>query len=103
MYYNSFSLYIDSLNAYNLSMPVSVEAYITQNEKTEKIDSSLVDTVTTVYGNLGVFVNRRMPEPSSRLKIVVKKDGKETVFEFDISHKAYKSSHSKKWLKFISF
>lgn len=80
MYYNSFSLYIDSLNAYNLSMPVSVEAYITQNEKTEKIDSSLVDTVTTVYGNLGVFVNRRMPEPSSRLKIVVKKDGKETVF-----------------------
>ena len=49
------------------------------------------------------FIDKRMPEPSSRLKIVVTKDGKETIFEFDIVQKAYKSRHSCKWMSFISF
>ena len=44
-----------------------------------------------------------MSEPSSRLKIVVTKEGKETVFEFDIVQKAYKSRHSRKWMSLISF
>ena len=44
-----------------------------------------------------------MPEPSSHLKIVVTKDGEETVFEFDIVQKAYKSRHCRKWMSFISF
>ena len=70
MYYKWFCVYIDSANVYNLSMPVSVNAY---------------------------------PEPASRLKLVVTKDGKETVFEFDIVQKAYKSRHSRKWMSFISF
>lgn len=103
MYYDFFCLYIDSLNTYNLSMPVSVDAYITHNEMTEKVDSSLVEYRTVIHGMLGIFVNRRMPEPSSRLKIVVKKDGEETVFEFDITHKPFRTIHSKKWLRFIAF
>ncbi len=79
MYYKWFCVYIDSANVYNLSMPVSVNAY------------------------LAIIVKRRMPEPSSHLKIVVTKDGKETIFEFDIVQKAYKSRHSRKWMSFISF
>ena len=102
-YYKVFCLYIDSVNVYNLSMPISVDAYITYDDKTEKVDSSLVDTLTAIEGMLAIVVKRRMPEPSSRLKIVVSKDGKETVFEFDIVQKAYKSRHSKKWMSFISF
>ena len=102
-YYECFRLYIDSVNVYNLSMPVSVNAYITHDGETEKIDSSLVDTLTAVKGKLAIIVKRRMPEPSSRLKIVVTKDGKETIFEFDIVQKAYKSRHSRKWMSFISF
>ncbi len=102
-YYKSFCLYIDSVNVYNLSMPVSVDAYITHGGETEKIDSSLVEYRTVIKGMLGVFIERRLPEPSSRLKIVVTKDGKETVFEFDIVQKAYKSRHSRKWMSFISF
>lgn len=84
-------------------MPVSVDAYITHGGETEKIDSSLVEYRTVIKGMLGVFIERRLPEPSSRLKIVVTKDGKETVFEFDIVQKAYKSRHSRKWMSFISF
>ena len=85
-------------------MPVSVDAYITHEGEIEKIDSSLVQYRMVVKGMLGIFiVNKRMPEPSSRLKIVVTKDGKETVFEFDIVQKAYKSRHSRKWMSLISF
>ena len=84
-------------------MPISVDAYITHDDMTEKIDSSLVDTLTAVKGMLAIVVKRRMLEPSSRLKIVDTKDGKETVFEFDIVQKAYKSRHSRKWMSFISF
>lgn len=84
-------------------MPVSVDAYITHDDVTEKIDSSLVDTLTAIEGMLAIVVKRRMPEPSSRLKIVVTKDGKENVFEFDVVQKAYKSRHSRKWMSFISF
>lgn len=102
-YYKTFCLYIDSVNVYNLSMPVFVEAYITYDGNTEKIDSSLVRYRTVIDGKLGVFIDKRMPEPSSRLKIVVTKDGKETIFEFDIVQKAYKSRHSRKWMSFISF
>ena len=102
-YYDGFCLYIDSVNAYNLSMPVSVDAYITHEGEIEKLDSSLIDTLTAVKGMLGIFIDKRMPEPSSRLKIVVTKDGKETVFEFDIVQKAYKSRQSRKWMSFISF
>ena len=102
-YYDGFCLYIDSVNAYNLSMPVSVDAYITHEGEIEKLDSSLIDTLTAVKGMLGIFIDKRMPEPSSRLKIVVTKDGKETIFEFDIVQKAYKSRHSRKWMSFISF
>ena len=102
-YYERFRLYIDSVNAYGFCMPISVDAYITHDDMTEKIDSSLVDTLTAVKGMLAIVVKRRMPEPSSRLKIVVTKDGKETVFEFDIVQKAYKSRHSRKWMSFISF
>ena len=103
MYYKWFCVYIDSANVYNLSMPVSVNAYIMHDGETEKIDSSLVDTLTAVKGKLAIIVKRRMPEPSSHLKIVVTKDGKETIFEFDIVQKAYKSRHSRKWMSFISF
>lgn len=102
-YYERFRLYIDSVNVYNLSMPVSVDAYITHDDVTEKIDSSLVDTLTAIEGMLAIIVRKRLPEPSSRLKIVVTKDGKKTVFEFDIVQKAYKSRHSRKWMSFISF
>ena len=102
-YYECFRLYIDSVNVYNLSMPISVDAYITYDDMTEKVDSSLVDTLTAVKGMVGIFIERRMPEPSSRLKIVITKDGKETAFEFDIVQKAYKSRHSRKWMSFISF
>lgn len=102
-YYERFRLYIDSVNIYNLRMPVFVDAYITHDDMTEKIDSSLVDTLTAVKGMLAIVVKRRMPEPSSRLKIVVTKDGKENVFEFDVVQKAYKSRHSRKWMSFISF
>ena len=84
-------------------MPISVDAYITYDDMTEKVDSSLVDTLTAVKGMVGIFIERRMPEPSSRLKIVVTKDGEETVFEFDIVQKAYKSRHSRKWMSFASF
>ena len=84
-------------------MPFFVDAYITHDDMTEKIDSSLVDTLTAVKGMLAIVVKRRMPEPSSRLKIVVTKDGKENVFEFDVVQKAYKSRHSRKWMSFISF
>ena len=84
-------------------MPVSVDAYITHDDVTEKIDSSLVDTLTAIEGMLAIIVRKRLPEPSSRLKIVVTKDGKKTVFEFDIVQKAYKSRHSRKWMSFISF
>ena len=84
-------------------MPISVDAYITYDDKTEKVDSSLVDTLTAIEGMLAIVVKRRMPEPSSRLKIVVSKDGKETVFEFDIVQKAYKSRHSRRWMSFASF
>lgn len=101
--YDIFRLYIDSVNVYNLRMPVSVDAYITHDNTTEKVDSSLVDTLTAVKGMLAIVVKRRMPEPSSRLKIVVTKEGKETVFEFDIVQKAYKSRHSRKWMSLISF
>ena len=100
-YYEGFCLYIDSVNAYNLSMPVSVDAYITYGDEVEKIDSSLIDTLTAIKGMLAIVVNKRMPEPSSRLKIVVTKDGKETVFEFDIVQKAYKSWHSRKWMSIM--
>lgn len=102
-YYKTFCLYIDSVNVYNLSMPVFVEAYITYDGNTEKIDSSLVRYRTVIDGKLGVFIDKRMPEPSSHLKIVVTKDGKKTVFEFDIVHKAYKSRHSRRWMSFASF
>ena len=103
-YYEIFRLYIDSLNVYNLSMPVSVDAYITHEGEIEKIDSSLVQYRKVVKGMLGIFiVNKRMPEPSSRLKIVVTKDGKETVFEFDIVQKAYKSRHSRKWIEGLGY
>ena len=100
-YYDGFCLYIDSVNAYNLSMPVSVDAYITHEGEIEKIDSSLIDTLTAVKGMLAIVVNKRMPEPSSRLKIVVTKDGKETVFEFDIVQKGYKSWHSRRWMSIM--
>ena len=103
MYYKAFCLYIDSINVYNLNMPVSVDAYITHEGKIEMIDSDLVKYRTVVRGMLGIFIHKRMPEPSSRLKIVVTKNGKETVFEFDIVHRAYKSRHSKKWTSFVSF
>ena len=33
MYYEAFCLYIDSINVYNLNMPVSVDAYITHEGK----------------------------------------------------------------------
>ena len=84
-------------------MPISVDAYITHDDMTEKVDSSFVDTLTAVKGMLGIFIERRMPEPSSRLKIVITKDDKENVCEFDIIQKAYKSRHSRKWMSFISF
>lgn len=84
-------------------MPVSVDAYITHDDVTEKIDSSLVDTLTAIEGMLAIIVRKRLPEPSSRLKIVVTKDGKENVFESDVVQKAYKSRHSRKWMSFISF
>ena len=102
-YYKTFCLYIDFVNVYDLSMPISVDAYITHDDMTEKVDSSFVDTLTAVKGMLGIFIERRMPEPSSRLKIVITKDGKETAFEFDIVQKAYKSRHSRKWMSLISF
>lgn len=102
-YYAKFSFYIDSVNVYNLSMPVTVDAYITHEGEIEKLDSSLVKYRTVIKGMLGIFINKRMPEPSSRLKIVVTKDGKETVFEFDIVQKAYKSWHSRRFIKFASF
>lgn len=101
-YYKTFCLHIDSVNVYNLSMPVSVDAYITSDGKTEKIDSALVRKKTIIKGMLGIFIDKRMPEPSSHLKIVVTKDGKETVFEFDIVQKAYKSRHSRRWWSFMS-
>ncbi|WP_290736256.1 MULTISPECIES: hypothetical protein [unclassified Fibrobacter] len=101
-YYKVFCLYIDSANAYNLSMPISVDAYITHENMTEKVDPFLVDTLTAVEGMLAIIVKRRIPEPSSRLKIVIMKDGIENVFEFDIVQKAYKSRHSRKWMSFIS-
>ena len=102
-FYNAFRLYIDSVNVYNLEMPVSVDAFITAEGTTQKIDSSLVEYRTVIRGMLGIFIYRKFTEPSSRLKIVIKKEDKEHIFEFDITQKAYKSRHSKKWLRFISF
>lgn len=84
-------------------MPVVVDVYLTHDEKVEKIDSSLVRVLTSDYGNLGVAIHGIIPDPFSRLKIVVKKDDKEFIFEFDITQKAYKSRHSKNWLRFILF
>lgn len=82
-------------------MPVSVDAYITHEGEIEKVDSSLVEYRKVTMGMLGIFIDKRMPEPSSSLKIVVTKDGKETVFEFDIVQKGYKSWHSRRWMSIM--
>ena len=58
-FYNAFRLYIDSVNVYNLEMPVSVDAFITAEGTTQKIDSSLVEYRTVIRGMLGIFIYRK--------------------------------------------
>ena len=102
-FYGMFRLYIDSINVYKISMPVSVEAFVERDGYSEKIDSSLIKHLTANRGRICIFINRKIQEAKNRLKIVVAKDGKQTFFEFDITQKAYKSSHSRRWMSFISF
>ena len=102
LFYNQFSIYIDSVNVYNIKKPFSVKAYISDDVNTKELGPSEIDIIYKTIRGSGIFIKRKFYEPKLHLKIIVIKEGRDDViFEFDIEQKSYEYRQSKKFARFI--
>lgn len=102
LFYNQFSIYIDSVNVYNIKKPFSVRAYISDDVNIKELDPSEIDVIYETVIGPGIFIERKFYEPKLHLKIIVIKEGRDDViFEFDIEQKSNKYRQSKKFNRFI--
>lgn len=101
-FYTTFRLYIDTVNIYKIMEPFSVEAYISDNNKKEKLDSSKIRISYKTTEGFGIFIKRKFYEPKLHLKIVIiKENHNEVIFEFDIEQESVKRRNSKRFNQFI--
>ncbi|OIP50352.1 MAG: hypothetical protein AUK31_05030 [Fibrobacteres bacterium CG2_30_45_31] len=102
LFYNQFSIYIDSVNVYDIKKPFSVKAYISDDVNTKELGPSEIDIIYKTIRGSGIFIKRKFYEPKLHLKIIVIKEGRDDViFEFDIEQKSYEYRQSKKFARFI--